>query len=368
MKSWEIQPLLTGMWPDAVEVAKAAGSLRDAMTVARHRQELRWDCANLELPISLLCELDPFLWFASHLLVELPRFREIHNEVLGEFRNVNRIRSRTHPVPELSSEPDGWLEAPFWVWRAGDDRRRRAFARQVGGEIELSDGSETFARLPLAPGGEACCAVEALRELPAQGIRLRTRALTTTLFSRLCLSDLFVHGIGGSKYDEMTDRIIYRFYKLQAPSFLTLSATLHLPLGEPYPVSAADAMSLQDKLRELEYNSDRHLIGSGDADVAALIAEKQRLIEEQQAWKAGTLTRSERHRAARHNHARFRRFREIGEQLAQFTSDLRRRIVADEAEVAQQLAANAILQNREFSFALYPEEKLRAFMTGLSVE
>ena len=45
-----------------------------------------------------------------------------------------------------------------------------------------------------------------LAELSSRGIKLRTRALTTTLFARLVLSDMFLHGIGGAKYDQVTDR------------------------------------------------------------------------------------------------------------------------------------------------------------------
>lgn len=368
MSKWNIDPLLSGMWPDAVEVADASGSLCDALTAARHRQERRWGCANLELPISRVCELDPFLWFASHLLVELPRFRDVHNEVLGEFRKVNRIRSRTHPVPELSAERDGWLEAPFWVWRKGEHQRQRVFAKQLGREVHLSDGTETFARLPQEPGGEACCAVEALRELPQRGIRLRTRALTTTLFARLCLADLFVHGIGGSKYDEMTDRIIHRFYRLPAPSFLTLSATLHLPLADPFAVSAGDMSRLRRMQRDLKYNSDRHLTVGDNADVASLITEKRRLIAEQDDLAAGGLSRRQRRLRARSNHDRFRRLREIGGRLSELTVEKQQRVESELSDVAQQLAANAILKNRELPFCLYPEEKLRDFMTGLLVE
>jgi hypothetical protein len=367
MSKWNIDPLLSGMWRDAVEVADRNGSLRDALTAARHRQERRWGCANLELPISRVCELDPFLWFASHVLTELPRFRDVHNEVLGEFRKVNRIRSRTHPVPELSAERDGWLEAPFWVWRKGEHQRQRVFAKQLGREVHLSDGDETFVRLPLEPGGEACCAVEALRELPQQGIRLRTRALTTTLFARLCLADLFVHGIGGSKYDEMTDRIIHRFYRLPAPSFLTLSATLHLPLADPFGVSAGDVTRLQRLQRDLQYNSDRHLTVGENADVDLLIAEKQQLIAEQDDSTASNLSRRQRRLRSRNNHDRFRRLREIGGRLSEMAVKKQQRVESELSDVAQQLAANTILANRELPFCLYPKENLRDFMTELPV-
>jgi hypothetical protein len=191
--------------------------LCDCLTAARSGLERRWGLENLELPMSRLCELDSFLWFASHIFAHLPRFRAIYNEVLYEYRRVYHVRSRTHPVADLAETSDGWVEAPFRVWRAGEWQRKRVFARQSGREVHLSDGRDTIAKLPLAPDMEACCAVEVLKDLSAQGIRLRTRALTTTLFARLCFADLFVHGIGGSKYDEMTDRIVARFFGIPAP-------------------------------------------------------------------------------------------------------------------------------------------------------
>ena len=46
----------------------------------------------------------------------------------------------------------------------------------------------------------------------SEGIRLRPRALTTTMYLRLAMGDLFLHGIGGAKYDQLTDRIIEHFF------------------------------------------------------------------------------------------------------------------------------------------------------------
>ena len=48
------------------------------------------------------------------------------------------------------------------------------------------------------------------------------------MYARLVLSDLFLHGIGGAKYDQLTDLIIARFFGLQPPGFVTLSATVLL--------------------------------------------------------------------------------------------------------------------------------------------
>jgi len=362
MASWQVTPLVTDIWPDAVRVERETGLLRDAFTAARHGLERRWGLQNLELPLSRLCTLDPFFWFASHIFAQLPKFHSIHNEVLAQYRDVNRIRSQSHPVPELHSDGD-WLEAPFWMWRAGEQTRHQVFARQVEQGVQLSDGNDVFAELPLTPNMDACCAVEVLRALPSQGIRLRTRALTTTLFSRLCLGDLFVHGIGGAKYDEMTDRIIYRLFGMQPPEFLTMSATLLLSMAEPFDVKPCDERRLLSQLRDLRYNSDRHIVGDGAA--TKLAAEKQTLIEEQRSSRLEEESRQERRRRARANHARFLRLRELSDRLSEFSSDQQLRITAELQSVCEQLAANGILKDREWSFCLYPENKLRPFMTQL---
>ena len=44
---------------------------------------------------------------------------------------------------------------------------------------------------------------------------LRPRALTLTLFARVCLGDFFIHGIGGGKYDEVTDAIIRDYFGIE---------------------------------------------------------------------------------------------------------------------------------------------------------
>ncbi|HEV8069651.1 MAG TPA: hypothetical protein VGP76_18065 [Planctomycetaceae bacterium] len=383
---WGITPVLREQWPDAVRASQRFELLSDCLIASRVRLERRWGVYNLELPISRMCELDPFLWFACHLLAHLPRFVAVHNQVLAEYRQVNHIRSRTHPVPELKSKGDCY-EAPFWVWRRGDSVRSRVFARQVGREIVLSDGKTEFARLPLAPDREACCAVEDLRELPKQGIRLRARALTTTLFSRLCLADLFVHGIGGAKYDEMTDRIMSRFVGVTPPGFLTLTASLYLPLSENGSVAAEDESRHVRLLRELRWNADRQLdsireraerraldLSSLDAntdpETRALIAQKSALIAALNSARSQSESKAAAKRARSRTHSsenfeRFRQMQELNRRLAEKAAPLAQRVSDELAQVRRRMATHSLLHDREFAFGLYPEDKLRRLMGSL---
>jgi len=365
MANWDIEPVVAELWPQAEQCLKRTDSLRDCLTAARSRLEHHWGATNLELPISHLCVGEPFLWFACHLLAHLPRFRNVHNAALQQYRAAHHIRSRNHPVPELK-ETDGWLEAPFWTWRKGEQRRGRVFAKETGREIHLSDGNGVFARLPLGDNRDACCAVDVLRELAAGGVRFRTRALTTTMFSRLFFADLFIHGIGGAKYDQMTDRIISEFYELPVPQYLTLSATLLLPMSQINNISTSEERRLLTLLRDLDFNSDRHLTAGHNSEADRLIQDKQALIAEQEAASTQHLTRKERRLRFPDNYLRYQRFQEVDRHLARLTQEKRLQLENELTGVRMRLEADRVLTDREYSFCLYPAEKLRPFMMRLS--
>src|SRR5262249_37038580 len=220
-------PVLDVFWPLALGFRDRTPRLGLRFALARHAVEASWDIRNAEVPLSAVCETQGSLCFACHLLAPLPRFQEVHNDALRRYRALYHIRSRHHPVPALGRQGD-WLEAPFWVWRASAPRRRPLLARQLAKTMELRIGGEDqpLTEIPLAPDREACCAVEQLLELSARGVRLRTRALTTTMFARFLLGDLFIHGIGGAKYDELGDAIAGRFFGVEPPGYMTLSMTL----------------------------------------------------------------------------------------------------------------------------------------------
>jgi len=359
-------PLVNAAWPAAMERLARCGTLPECLTAARHSVEANWGLHNLELPMSRLCETDAFLRYACHILAHLPRFTDVYHGVLAEYRRLYRIKSRNHPVPSLEERGE-WAEAPFWVWRDDEPYRRRVFSRQSGKEMMLADDSgRVFAILPLSPAMDACCAVESLRSLPSKGIRFRTRALTTTLFARLFLADTFVHGIGGAKYDEMTDRIIARFFGIAPPSYATVSASLYLPFEQPFDANGADEARLLELLRDLEQNPQRHLTRGSDAATDRLLEEKDALIAEQDAALADRgRSKRERRELSPINEKRFRRLQAVTQKLAEFTAGQRDRALAELAEVRARRKANQVLTSREFSFVLYPEEKLRPFMTQL---
>ncbi len=172
-------------------------------------------------------------------------------------------RSHAHPAPELATDGD-WLEAPFWIWTDHDPRRRRVFARQRGDELLLTDREGLEIPLALCAECDADRAIEQFAALAPRGIHLRSRALLTTLAARLLFGDVFLHGIGGAKYDRLTDAIIERFFGLEAPVYMVVSGTLHLPIARP-AVSGDDLRGAERALREMTFHPERFLDGAAGA-------------------------------------------------------------------------------------------------------
>jgi hypothetical protein len=321
--------------------------LGERFAAARRTFERRWGCHNLELPISQLCRTTAFAWFACHLLANLLSFHSIYNACVHDYRRRHGIRSRRHPVPDLAVD-DAWLETPFWAWRAGDKRRGRLFAQVTNEAIHLRVGNQSWPVLPgSSAGGESMTA--AWLRLESAGLKVRSRALTNTLYARLFLADLFVHGIGGGKYDEVTDAIVHTFYGFEPPEYLVLSSTLLLPLPL-FPVRRPDRQRLAWQLHDLHQNPQRHFdaLPERSAEALGLAAEKQAWIGRQPMTK-------------RERRVRFHTLRSLTERMRPFVARREQELRQELTRFDEQLAANGVLGRRDYAFCLYPEEVLRPF-------
>ncbi|HEX4588549.1 MAG TPA: hypothetical protein VH120_01390 [Gemmataceae bacterium] len=335
-RNWPFAPILEPFWNDVVR--QPTPLLGERFAAARRTWERRWGCQNLELPISHLCRTAAFARFGVGLLADLPEFHATYNDCVRDYRRRHRIRSANHPVPDLHRDGD-WLEAPFWAWRVGGQRRGRLFVRAAAGGWRLRINDESWPDLPRAT---AC---QRWQQMDGNGYKIRTRALTTTLFARLCLADLFIHGIGGGKYDELTDAIIARHFRLQPPAFLVLTGTLRLPLPG-YDADADDERGAWRLVRDIHWNPQRHL--PADAEDWQEMAEAR----EELTRDGGTAWRKQR----------FRELRRLTDRLRTPVRQMEAAARQRAERVSLEVAANAVLQRRDYAFCLFPESKLRPFV------
>jgi hypothetical protein len=345
-----LEPLLREFWSEVLRQAGRTPLLGERLTAARRTVEQRWGCQNLELPISRLCDTEPFAWFACHLLAELAAFHELHNHEVHDYRRRHGLRSRSHPVPDLAAEGD-WLEAPFWAWQAGQTRRGRLFVRRLADRLQLRAGQALWPSLPLPAGKDFSPMVRGWLDLSRAGFKVRSRALTNTLYARLFLADLFIHGIGGGKYDELTDRLIAGFFRREPPAFLVLSATLLLPLP-CYPATPAQWTRLNRQVRDLHWNPQRHLDEADPANGRA-----RELSKQKQQWISRSATDRQQRRE------RFLALRRLTEELRRYVIGREQQLHEELHQCEEELEANRILTRRDYAFCLYPETQLRPFCT-----
>jgi hypothetical protein len=135
----------------------------------------------------------------------------------------------------------------------GEASRRPLFVVPLADGLELLAEDERLVVLPNDPE----VAISLLLDLP--GI-VAPKAIALTLYSRMFLADMFIHGVGGGRYDRIADGVIRRFYAQEPPVFTVASMTMYLPLGAAM-VGDEDVTRAEQKLHRFEHNPDEALDG-----------------------------------------------------------------------------------------------------------
>lgn len=234
-----------------VEFNPAVG-LAGWSTVLRRRYEGRF-ASYLELPVSRIARMPEFKDFAEEIIADAEGFSAQYNRTLQEYRKEHGYRYKVNPFPDLHrNEAEKTFELPFWTVKDGT-----RYPATV-----VSDGEGT----KLRTGGA-----------------LRPRGMSLTLFMRLFCADIFIHGIGGAKYDGSTSRFIQEYYGLEPPVYAGATLTMY-PKLEVSQVGQAEVAALEELIRDVEYNPDRHLADAGlspgeEARLQGLVQRKQELIQ-----------------------------------------------------------------------------------------
>ena len=242
-------PLLDDFWPRVLERRAEAATHGMRFSLARRELEASWGVANLEVPLSDgLPDRRVLLVRRRTCWPSCPdtgrstttRSTSIARRMGSGARTTRSPRSRDRESGSRRRSGSGAADsrgaAALLVRQRcardgpADRRRRRGLDRAAPGA-----------------GPRGVLRRRAAARAAGRSVRLRTRALTTTMFSRFLLGDLFIHGIGGAKYDELGDEIARRFFGIEPPGFLTVSMTLWLGLPSD-PATPADLAAVERRL------------------------------------------------------------------------------------------------------------------------
>lgn len=278
--------------------------------------------------------------FVADLLLNADRFADAYNKSLAAYRKEQEIRSADRPLPDLG-RVSGRIETALWAYQPLQRRRRlwiepkgdaiRCYAEESAiGDLSIADLTRDFA-----------AAAESLRPWV-----IRPRALTLTLWARLLACDLFVHGIGGAKYDRITDGIFRRYYACEPPGYVCVSATLRSP-WPLLPATIDDLFVARRRVRDWRFNPQRYC-----PDLpSSILREREQLIQ-----RSGELRRAQGPRAERREV--FNAIRAVNAGLVESRPDVARDL-ADRCDLlVREVESNRIAGGREYFYALQPRERL----------
>jgi hypothetical protein len=335
---WNFEPMLRNVI-ESLRQPYEASNLSAALTSATRQLDWKLGLRHKALLASPIWTAEPFLLFAHDLLSQADILASNYNAALDDYRKANGITSHMRPMPDLYVGDEA-IEIPFWL----DDLHGRArtrpsvFRSDRGFVLKLTSGEEfVFEREP--DGWDAAARLR--RWLASTQFRLSPRALTLTMFARMVMADQFTHGIGGARYDQVTDRLIASQYQIEPPHFSVTTMTLYFPAA--LGVERVCVPCVKQEGHRLRHG----LLGR----------RKQELV-----GQISTLPR----RSSRRSEVFFLLHSELSEAVARSDSWTRwQRRLADAEERFKQEQA---LFDREIFYALQPAERLQQVIDVYSAE
>jgi hypothetical protein len=279
---WDFEPAVEGVFDHLKRLAIEQPPLATALTNAIHQLDWNLGLRQHALLMSPVWTCEPYLVFAHHLLARAGDFAADYNAALAAYRAEEGITSPGRPMPDLLIGPEE-VEAPFWLDDLANDSRRRLSLRRSSGQWSLgSPGDEAFTFDPAEDGYAAAKRLAAF--LRRHQLRLAPRALTLTTFFRLLLADQFVHGIGGGRYDQVTDRLIESHFGLEAPRFSVTTATLYFPGARGQKrISLRPLLQEGRRLRHGSFSREKRELADRIATLPRLSRERRELYYQMHA-------------------------------------------------------------------------------------
>ncbi len=297
------------------------------------------------LRISALAQTPEFHALLAHLMLNARSAAQAYNAAQSSYRQRHCVRVAARPVPPLAIDHER-VELPVWITPPGRVRQR-LFVRPAASWLELWAGDEFAITLPRDEIARAAYHAQP-GPLEQTGWKLRPRALLLSAFARLLLADVFVHGIGGARYDEVMEDFAREVWGVAPAPAACISATLHLPLPLNR-VTHRDVNAARRELRDLHCNPQRQL----DTPPAELVAQRAALVRESESLKRD---RPQDHQVRR---AVFAQIRQINERMLATEEASVMRCEQRVATLTEQLAQDELARDRTYFFALHPYDTLR---------
>jgi len=202
------------IWPESVKSTKSLSIFDSAAEFITYFQAIlkrRLGINIMYLPMSRLSQSNAFADFTASIIARAADFARIYNGAISRRIVESKVNCGQTLRPLTIDVSSGAIELPFWL--LSREGRRASLYAVTGANGQIAIGTESWqsGTVSVADSGRG---VEQLKKMLSSqaGYHLGPKAVTLTLFARLFLGDLFVHGVGGSLYEYITDDIIESYY------------------------------------------------------------------------------------------------------------------------------------------------------------
>jgi hypothetical protein len=201
----------------------------------------------------------------------------------------------------------------------------------------------------LVVDGEVVCELRDAAGAPgavlASALAPAPKALALTLFTRLLVADFFIHGVGGGRYDQVTDEVIRRYLGVEPPAFAVASLTMYLPLGARI-VKDEEVEAVSMALNRLKHNPDQ-MLDEVDFDTAEEHARAVSLGEEKAALVISIASPEADKKALG------TRIRGVNDELAAMLEPYQRQLTDELEQLRQLKGTSEILTDRTYPFCYW---------------
>jgi hypothetical protein len=225
--------LSLGLHGSMERMTEVAGLYRAlaGVPVAIANSIVRWhfvEPSYLEVPFSQILALPEVRVLLEQWCHDGGRLTTTYNSVLDAHRAERKIKNPANPFPNMKVVGD---EVELPMWSIDPAAAKRALIVKKLGTTEL------------------------LSSVPFKSGLLAPRGSITTMLLRGYCSDIFIHGLGGAKYDPFVDALAKEYLGVVLPSFVVASKTRYF--FEPEVARYEEALALKDQYKEIVSHTDR---------------------------------------------------------------------------------------------------------------
>jgi hypothetical protein len=207
-----------------IENTQSCRSTADIITQLQARLNQAIGLEIIYLPISLLSQSNSFIEFVYSVICDTASFVRVYNKAIKNKRQTDNLKSNQTVRTLKTDYLNSIIELPFWlVFQTG--KRGSLYVNINGRSISIGTADKIVVTIDSSRDKKQ----QLLELLRKNKCVIQPKAVTLTLFIRLYLADLFVHGIGAKDYEYITDYLVRDYYRISGLHFGIASATMTLP-------------------------------------------------------------------------------------------------------------------------------------------